>query len=101
MQEGQNKAPSTPEKRLVPNKNFAKGASSKDEFFFGSQESGSNLSLNKILQNAQQSGNLNLSNRQLPQIPPEVFKLDELNFGEDGKWWEREALKLIDLSGNE
>jgi Leucine-rich repeat (LRR) protein len=62
---------------------------------------GNSLSLEKIYSQAQQSGSLNLASRKLETIPPEVFKLKELTFEEEGKWWEREDLKRIDLSHNQ
>eukprot|EP01117_Protostelium_nocturnum_P008969 TRINITY_DN3221_c0_g1_i1.p1 TRINITY_DN3221_c0_g1~~TRINITY_DN3221_c0_g1_i1.p1 ORF type:complete len:636 (-),score=214.16 TRINITY_DN3221_c0_g1_i1:112-2019(-) len=56
--------------------------------------------LQKILKDAQSSGNLNLSDRQIKVIPAGVFTLEETSYGEGDKWWEREPLKKLDLSHN-
>lgn len=53
----------------------------------------------KILQQAQRSGVLNISNRELDSFPEEIFHLNEENVG-DSKWWEREEIKKIDASHN-
>ncbi|PRP77145.1 leucine-rich repeat family protein [Planoprotostelium fungivorum] len=57
--------------------------------------------LEKLLQMAQKSGNLNLSDRGLTYIPTDVFQIQELSFDNpDDKWWEREPLKKLDISHN-
>lgn len=60
---------------------------------------------NVIYQQAQFSGILNLSNRNLETVPDEVCKFYELTFEskdpqKQGEWWGRQDLKKLDLSYN-
>jgi Leucine-rich repeat (LRR) protein len=64
------------------------------------REPASGKVLERLLRAAQSSGNLNLSNRGMTYVPNDVFNIEELQLGQDDKWWEREPLKKLDLGHN-
>lgn len=68
-------------------------------------ESGNTVS-KKLLLNAARTGTLNLQNREMTQIPDDVYKLNDpelfktLGAGEDVKWWETEPINKLYLCSN-
>ncbi|XP_066994565.2 leucine-rich repeat-containing protein 40 isoform X2 [Anabrus simplex] len=82
-------------------------------FHLQSQDADSKELSAHLIKLARKSGQLNLSGRGLGTVPEKVWKLDELDESEvrllevrldsDGdcnRWWEHEALTLLDLSSN-
>lgn len=54
--------------------------------------------MENLLKNARISGRLNISNRNLNEIPSSVLKLEDQLFGE--KWWTVSPLLKLDISYN-
>jgi len=81
-------------------KPFAHHQAAKEEI-----ESGNTVS-KKLLLNAARTGTLNLQNREMTQIPDDVYKLNDpelfktLGAGEDVKWWETEPINKLYLCSN-
>ncbi|MCO5581141.1 hypothetical protein L7F22_035018 [Adiantum nelumboides] len=57
------------------------------------------LTMDKLLKVARASGSLNLSNRSLDDVPPQVYKLLDAA-GTDEKWWEVVELQKLLLAHN-
>jgi Leucine-rich repeat (LRR) protein len=52
-----------------------------------------------VLQSACKSGTLRLCNRELAEIPAEVFRITEMDYA-DKKWWEESEVHTLDVSHN-
>jgi hypothetical protein len=63
----------------------------------GNEKTGQNIS--SSLKRAQQSGNLNLSNKGMDKFPEEVCVFNELRLIDN--WWDAMPLLKIDCSNNE
>jgi hypothetical protein len=69
-------------------------------------------SIETILRNAQGSGTVNLSDQDLPEVPPKIFTLNEIDPNEyakntnvnfesnDSKWWNQVEIKKLILAFN-
>ncbi|CUI15217.1 leucine-rich repeat protein, putative [Bodo saltans] len=64
----------------------------------GSQEKNS-MRVDTILQHACSNGVLRLANRNLTEVPREVFFLQDTDY-KDKRWWEEQQLTVLDVSNN-